>query len=240
MFILAALTAVRPACGAGDTTETRLLFSPAPVGQWGGMASGEYDRRWLGNDLVEVKRFLLRLGGTPSRFGTLWLEVGVAAMDLTTGPGKIEGQYGVAAGAGWTATLPGLEFRGVLPFVSGRATYFQTFVVNDETSENINRTIDRRYVWQEAFGVVGACRRWKKFSLHGGIALRALFQDEFRKVSAYSAVTKRQYVYKSGVKPGAIGAVMIPLEGRLTVWIAAEVFNHAQKLTVTFGQWGPI
>lgn len=215
-----------------------LPFSPSPVGQWGGLLSGEYDRRWLGNDLVKTRRFLFRVGNTPFSFGALWIECGAATFDMTTGPDEFKGDYGLAAGGGWVLTEPHLQLAGIQPFISGRATYFQTFLKYQKVISNITQNIDSRFVWQEASGVIGIFRKWKHYTVHGGVKLRALYQDEFRNVKTSNSDDDYQYQYRSGVEPGAEISLFIPLRNRLSIGMTAELFMHSQVITLTFGQWG--
>lgn len=237
IIIIAILLCSSQVINAEMTTNWQ-AFATAPQGQWGVSISGEYDRRWLGNDLLEVRRYLCRMGATPVSFGTLWIEAGVAAMDMTTGINKFMGIPGLAAGGGCTISKEEFNYKGITPIISARATYFQSFISRTQTVNLGTRNIDSRFVWQEAFGLIGLTKRMDKLQLYGGLALRALFQDEYREIQLGSSREEFQYVYLSGVKPGVMGVVMIPLRKRFFVWIAGEAFIHAQRVTISFGQWG--
>ena len=216
-----------------------LPFSPAPVGQWGGVLSGEYDRRWLGNDLVKTRRFLFRIGNAPARLGALWIECGAATFDMTTGTDELKGDYGLAMGGGWTVTYPRLQLSGFQPFISGRATYLQAFLKYEKVVSNVTQTTDSRFVWQEASGVIGVFSKLlDKYVIHCGVKLRTLYQDEFRNVRTSNSDDDYQYIYRSGVKPGAEITVLIPLRNRFSISLTAELFLHSQVITLTFGQWG--
>lgn len=238
LLVIFSLTPAQGAESAEDTSNAWIPFAPGPAGEYGGLLNIEYDRRWLGDNLVVIQRTNFRLGGSPLPLAAFWIESGAASMKLTTGIRDFTGDSGLLLGMGWTVAPPDIAYKGFKPFISGRAMQFQTFVVRDEISSGILRIIHSRYVWQEVNGWIGTYRKFGKVTLQGAIVLRAMFQDEFRSTRTAGANDKRQYVYSSGVKSGFMGGLSFPVYHRFSVMFTGEIFIHAQRITVSLSQWG--
>ncbi len=225
--------------GIGD--EAWLPFALAPTGQYGASLNGEYDWREINGDKITVRRMLFRLGGTPTPYSTFWVEGGLASLELETGSRTMEGDYGTAAGAGITLSIPNGFYQGLTPFGSGRITYFNSCLSDDWDVTRLVRQARRsRYEWLEGFGVFGLTYPVRKGMILGGMVLRALSQDESRTTRTNNNDPyKQEYSYDSGLKGGAMAAVGLRFKHRFSAWVSAEYFIQSDaRVTVAIGQWG--
>ncbi|MFH0764791.1 MAG: hypothetical protein V2A61_00060 [Calditrichota bacterium] len=223
---------------AGEPEPHWPFQAPAPTGQFGAALCGEWDHRWMGSNEVTLQRAVFRLGVTTLKSASFWLESGTAKMNIGETDKVVNGDWGFAFGGGGVWTWMNFPYYDLLPFAYLRLTYFQTFLVDRSNSGGVITEAHSRYVWQEGGGVVGVERLVAGYPVFGGLALRTMFQDEYRSVRSSGQTTRRQYVYKTGLKPGAAVGVRIPLPQRWTIWVLGEAYIHAQKINLSIGQWG--
>jgi len=221
--------------------EQWLPFSLAPIGQFGGSITGEYDTRSIGGSDLSVRRFLLRLGWSPSPNISLWAGGGVGNLLLEDASISLQGDYGTAVGAGVTLSTFDLEILGLKPFVSCKGMFLISRMSDDRapTPTKIS-SVRRRYQWYEGYGVIGGGLELQSSKLIGGATMRLLNQEEQRHTrnSLNQDVSENIFEYNSGIKPGVILAIQIPLDRRFSLWIAGEGYVDGFNVTLSAGQWG--
>ena len=221
-----------------NSWDVSIPFSLAPEGQFGGAVVPEFDRRTLNGQLVYQRRASLRMGWTPTERLVFWGEGGIASLQLFEGDRIIQGASGPAVGAGWSILWREPIWKGWTPFVSGRATYLQSKLSDDQFQANSVQSRRSRFEWVEYSGIIGSTRHWNWGDLQSGLSFRVLNQDEFRSFRSGTSLQKSHFTYSSGLQPGLAvgGAILLP--HRLTLWIMAESSINYQKLTLSFDQWG--
>ncbi len=218
--------------------EVSIPFALAPEGEFGGALVPEFDRRTLNSQPVYQRRVALRIGWTPAQFLTFWGEGGVASLQLFEGDHILQGANGPAVGGGWSYLWVEPLWKGWTPFASGRATYLQSKLSDDQFQGSGVQSRRSRFDWVEYSGIIGSARHWNWGDLQTGLCFRILNQDEFRSHRSGTSVQKSRTTYSSGFQPGVALGANILLGRRLTLWIVAESSLTYQKVTVSFGQWG--
>ena len=179
------------------------------------------------------------MGWTPTEQLALWGEGGIASLQLLAGERILQGASGPAVGGGWSTLWHKPIWKGWTPFASGRATYLQSKLSDDQFQGSSVQSRRSRFEWAEYSGVIGTARHWNWGDLQIGLSLRILNQDEFRSFRTGSSLPQKSHTtYSSGLQPGLAIGGKITLAHRLTLWIMAESSINYQKLTASFGQWG--
>ena len=223
-----------------------LPFSPAPVGEFGGIVVSEYGQRTINSDEIEVRRILLRMGWSPTANIALWVEGGVASLHLENGIAKTQGDFGTAVGAGMTLCWSKARIFGLSPFIAGRGSMFISRLGNQRAvSSGLVRSTRSRYEWWEGFGTAGFSGDLGGVWLCFGPCSRILYQKENRLTQTSNQLTqastsryKEMSTYQSAILPGFTLALQIPLKWRFNTYVAAEIYEEGFKATVSFGQWG--
>lgn len=240
LVILGFLVVTTKPAGAQNTFKGWLPEAAAPYNQFAGAFTGEFDQRTIGNDEVNMRRMLFRLGWTPVTFGTVWIEGGVANLELFSYDSHMTGDYGAAFGGGAAVKLEDVHILGLNPFLSVRGTYLVSRLEEDRpNNQGILNSRRSRYEWQEVHTAFGFCKSAWGGMLFGGANIMMLFQGEKRHVvTGTTADYSTEYYYESGLVPGVKAGYQIPLQHRLSFSVTGEVYASSYKILVSIGQWG--
>ena len=222
---------------------TILPHAFAPTGEFGGIISGEFDRRTIGGELVYMRRACLIMGYSPTPKLAIWAEGGVASLQLFFGNGQPQGDYGPAFGVGWVWSESSLTWQNLTPFISGRATYLQSKLLHDVQVGGTLKSRRSRLEWNEGTIYIGLSRQLYKNTpksslFYGAFAFRQLLQDEYRTTRSGASYQQNRFDYSSGFRPGLELGWQRVLAHRLIVRISGEAYAEGVKLNVTVGQWG--
>jgi len=219
-----------------------LPLASSPTKEFGGVIAGEFERRTIGGQRIYARRICLDMGYSPAPSLAVWVEGGIASLQLFTGGGQPMGAYGPAFGVGWIWAQPKLKWSELTPFLSGRATYFQSKLSDDELVGASIRSRRSRFEWTEATMLVGLSRPLsvgpRSSLVYGAFGLRRLSQVEYRSVRSGASYQRNQYNYSSGFGPEGMIGWQRQFSHRITLRIGAEVNSDGGRLTIAIGQWG--
>ena len=225
---------------AVDGVDTWQPFSTAPAGEWGGLFSGEYEIRTVddAND-VAIRRVLTRLGWTPSSFMALWIEGGVASLEIERDDKHMQGDFGFAGGAGITLSPSNLRFLSLAPFASGRLMMFISKAGGEWSEGSLKHvSLRSRFEWWEGCAQFGISSLIGRNLFFGGLAVRGISQVEDRLTRVNNTPACETYTYSSGLEPGLVAGLYVPLGNRFNAWIVVEGYQEGVRFTVSAGQWG--